>query len=401
MKRLLVFGLLIVCCAGAAQPLRGQSRYPSQVYLGPACPLTVNDIIKMSQAGVHDDSIIAEFRKCDQHFDLSKSQLARLTSAGLSQHLIQAMIQPPSGVDDVIKLVQAGVNEDFIIEQVSKRYFDLSPNDLIQLKKAGVSDRVVQAMIDPTRSVAPTAVQKRSTATPGTAPQPPTQQSAPQPSTGPPVMASVSGVASPSAVVPPSVQDSAPVAPPPQTQPAAAPPQQLLVPAEVPPNTVPNPPNDGKIRVFVTDRPITEVISMIQGGSYGTAHASGYANGNQASYSGSAYQASHVGGVTNDQRGGADPRTLEVSGDLSQECHIPNLVVTTNPGAADYILDFRRRGGERTTWFLLGGLSGLAMSAAVKVDHAGLYRPNGDLVIAAKARTVGGAVKELCPHIAP
>ncbi len=96
MKRLLVLGLLIVCCAGAAQPLRGQSRYPSQVYLGPACPLTVNDIVKMSQAGVHDDSIIGEFQRCDQHFQLSKNDLARLKNAGASQHLIQAMIAPPS-----------------------------------------------------------------------------------------------------------------------------------------------------------------------------------------------------------------------------------------------------------------------------------------------------------------
>ena len=96
MKRLLVFGLLILCCAGAAQPLRGQSRYPSQVYLGPACPLTVNDIIKMSQAGVHGDSIIAEFQRCDQHFKLSKNDLARLKNAGVSQPVIQAMIAPPA-----------------------------------------------------------------------------------------------------------------------------------------------------------------------------------------------------------------------------------------------------------------------------------------------------------------
>lgn len=96
MKRLLVLGLLILCCVGAAQPLQSQSRYPSAVYLGPACPLTVNDIIKMSRAGVHDDSTIAEFRRCDQHFQLSKNDLARLKNAGVSQRVIQAMIAPPS-----------------------------------------------------------------------------------------------------------------------------------------------------------------------------------------------------------------------------------------------------------------------------------------------------------------
>src|SRR5277367_4575632 len=96
MKRLLVLATLILCCASLAQQMQAQSRYPSQVYLGPACPLTVNDIIKMSQAGVHDDSTIAELQKCDQHFQLSKNDLARLKNAGVSQHLIQAMIAPPS-----------------------------------------------------------------------------------------------------------------------------------------------------------------------------------------------------------------------------------------------------------------------------------------------------------------
>jgi len=95
MRRLLVLALLILCCAGAAQPLQSQSRYPSAVYLGPACPLTVNDIIKMSRAGVHDDTTIAEFRKCDQHFQLSKNDLARLKNAGVSQRVIQAMVAPP------------------------------------------------------------------------------------------------------------------------------------------------------------------------------------------------------------------------------------------------------------------------------------------------------------------
>jgi hypothetical protein len=141
---------------------------------------------------------------------------------------------------------------------------------------------------------------------------------------------------------------------------------------------------------------------MMRGGSEGTASASGSAHGNRSgfvgSYSASAQQASYVGGIQNDNRGGADPRTLEVSGDILENCHISNLVVTNNPAAADYVMDFRRQGGKRTTFFVFGGLSGLALSSAIKVDHAALYAANGDLVYAAKARTVGGAVKEVCSH---
>src|ERR1017187_2340706 len=168
-----------------------------------------------------------------------------------------------------------------------------------------------------------------------------------------------------------------------------------------PPAPTPRPKiNDGKIRLYVTDRPITEVISLIQGESYGTANASGYAQGNRAGYSASAQQASYVGGSTKDNRGGADPRTLEVSSDILEKCHVPNLVVTNDPDMADYIMDFRRQGGTRSEFFALGGLTGLAIASGIKVDHAALYAINGDLIFASKARTVGGAVSEACAHFA-
>ena len=289
---------------------------------------------------------------------------------------------PPSHsrltVNDVIQLSQASVGDDVIIKQIQKKghRFDLSTSDILRLKDSGVSNQVIRAMVDPSSVVVsptapPTAAVQQKTVPPSSA--------TPDPPNSPPVAV---------ATVPPLTALTVAAT---EVRPATPPPVPPSAAAKV---------NDGKIRVYVTDRPITEVISMIKGGSYGSAHASGYANGSSESYSASAQQASHAGGISNDQRGGADPRTLEVSGDIGTECHISNLVVTSNPDAADYILDFRRRGGTRSTFFIFGGLTGLAMSAAVKVDHAGLYKPDGDLVYAAKARTVGGAVKEICPHFA-
>jgi hypothetical protein len=302
--------------------------------------------------------------------------------------------QPPSHgrltVDDVIRLSQAGVGDDLILKQIQKKgqHLDLSTNDILRLKTAGVSGRVISAMLDPSSVGTSNTSGNSSPATNGVSA---------------PVAASTPRTTSPPEPQPKAVNatlpaTSSPSTPAPSTLPTAPVPPTSLAPQSAPVSAPPA--NDGKLRVYVSDRPISEVISMIQGGSYGDAHASGYTNGTQASYSASGYQASHVSGISNDQRGGADPRTLEVSGDLSAECHVSNLVVTSNPEAAEYILDFRRRGGTRSTWFVFGGLSGLAMSAAVKVDHAGLYKPNGDLVIAAKARTVGGAVKEICPYLA-
>jgi hypothetical protein len=45
------------------------------------------------------------------------------------------------------------------------------------------------------------------------------------------------------------------------------------------------------------------------------------------------------------------------------------------------------------------GLTGLAMSAAIRVNNAALYAANGDLIYAVKSRTVGGAVNGICSHL--
>lgn len=56
-------------------------------------------------------------------------------------------------VEDVTKLVKAGVSEEIVIQQIRKVHtaFDLSTDQLIQLKSASVSDRIIQVMLDPSR----------------------------------------------------------------------------------------------------------------------------------------------------------------------------------------------------------------------------------------------------------
>jgi hypothetical protein len=56
--------------------------------------------------------------------------------------------------EDVIKLAKAGLSEDIIIQQIRKngRALDLSTDQLIALKTANVSDRIVQVMLDPSKA---------------------------------------------------------------------------------------------------------------------------------------------------------------------------------------------------------------------------------------------------------
>jgi hypothetical protein len=68
-------------------------------------------------------------------------------------------VQTRLSVDDVIKMTKAGLGEDLIITQVKANGtpFNLSTDQLISLHAAGVSDRVIATMVNPLAAPAPAA----------------------------------------------------------------------------------------------------------------------------------------------------------------------------------------------------------------------------------------------------
>jgi hypothetical protein len=54
-------------------------------------------------------------------------------------------------VDGVVKMVNAGLSDDLIIARLQKdgKVYDLSPDDMVKLKAERVSDNVIKAMLDP------------------------------------------------------------------------------------------------------------------------------------------------------------------------------------------------------------------------------------------------------------
>ncbi|MGA8026473.1 MAG: hypothetical protein WB992_04965 [Bryobacteraceae bacterium] len=60
-------------------------------------------------------------------------------------------------VEEVVRLTRAGFSEDIIITKIKKngKAFDLSTDELLDLKKDGVSDTVVKYMLDPTQPYTP------------------------------------------------------------------------------------------------------------------------------------------------------------------------------------------------------------------------------------------------------
>jgi hypothetical protein len=123
-----------------------------------------------------------------------------------------------------------------------------------------------------------------------------------------------------------------------------------------------------KPRVFVTDEPLHEGNAIVHGRA----------------------ASAHV-------ESGPNARVVEIQADLVKVC--PKVTVTNRADMADFTLLFRREGGKRSAMFAFGGLAGLALSAASKVDGASLFAANGDLVTATKQRTVENAIRELCSSI--
>ena len=81
-------------------------------------------------------------------------------------HSNRAMAPAGLSVDDVVKLVKAGLSEDIILQQIKKKNhpFDLTTDQLIALKTANVSDRIVACMLDPSRAEIPAPVPAEPTA---------------------------------------------------------------------------------------------------------------------------------------------------------------------------------------------------------------------------------------------
>jgi len=105
----------------------------------------------------------------------------------------------PSAVDSVIESVKAGLSESLIIRTLQRenKPANLAPADLVKLKNAGVSEKIIEVMLDPAAAPAAAA------AAPASAPAPaPVVAAAPAPAPAPepaPVAAAAPAPAGPTA----------------------------------------------------------------------------------------------------------------------------------------------------------------------------------------------------------
>jgi outer membrane lipoprotein SlyB len=55
-------------------------------------PLTINDIIKLTQSGIKDEVVIEYMQSTESSYNLSRTQIRRLQDAGVSQEVIHYMM---------------------------------------------------------------------------------------------------------------------------------------------------------------------------------------------------------------------------------------------------------------------------------------------------------------------
>lgn len=89
--------------------------------------------------------------------------------------------EQPFGVEEVVKLSRAGVSEEVIIIRIRKngKAFDLSAAEVLELKKDGISDSIIKYLLDPSQPYT-------SPVPPPPAPAPAPAPSKPEPPAAPP-----------------------------------------------------------------------------------------------------------------------------------------------------------------------------------------------------------------------
>ncbi len=76
----------------------------------------------------------------------------------------------PYGVDDILKLSRAQVSEDVTVNYIrnSGTIYNLAPNDIVYLRNEGVSDRVINTMLDQRKTVPAETAAENAAAAPQT-----------------------------------------------------------------------------------------------------------------------------------------------------------------------------------------------------------------------------------------
>lgn len=81
----------------------------------------------------------------------------------------------PLTIDEIVRQTKSGISEEIIVTGIKKsgKAFDLSTEEILELKRSGVSEAVIKIMVDPSQPYAPPPPPPAKAASPQTAPRKP------------------------------------------------------------------------------------------------------------------------------------------------------------------------------------------------------------------------------------
>ncbi|MEO8099715.1 MAG: hypothetical protein ABI811_18595 [Acidobacteriota bacterium] len=135
----LLLPLVTVLCAGLAS----------------AQSLTNDDLIKLSKAGLSEQFVTDLIDQQGTKLSSDVSSLILLKQSGVNERILDAVVRRTSSgeglnTDSVLRLVHADFSDGFIIDLLNRRpgQFSTNAGRIIELKQAGVSERLLALMVN-------------------------------------------------------------------------------------------------------------------------------------------------------------------------------------------------------------------------------------------------------------
>jgi hypothetical protein len=116
--------------------------------------MTNDDVIKLSKAGLSEQFVTDLIDKQGSKLTGDVSSLILLKDGGANERIVAAVAKKapssePLNTDSVLRLVKANFSDGFIIDLLSRRpsQFSTDAGRIIELKQAGVSERLLSLMV--------------------------------------------------------------------------------------------------------------------------------------------------------------------------------------------------------------------------------------------------------------
>ena len=116
--------------------------------------MTNADVVKLSQAGLSEDFILNAIEQQGSRLSTSTSSLIEWKTNGVNERIIGAIVRKnpaPEALnsDSVLRMVKAGFSDGFIVNLLTQQpgKFAVDANRIVELKQAGVSERLLSLMV--------------------------------------------------------------------------------------------------------------------------------------------------------------------------------------------------------------------------------------------------------------